>query len=94
MSIQERFVEAIARFGVAEAQVEKVLKRQIDFNVRGKSYTLNAHGVLCWRTRKPDGSTWYSFLSSVDELFQGLNDAHQFASEVAITRDHIGFAFK
>lgn len=94
MSPQERFVEAIARFGVTDAQVEKVLKRQIDFNVKGKSYTLNTHGILCCRSRNPDGSTWYSFLSSVDQLFQGANDDHQLASEVSVSRDHIGFAFK
>lgn len=59
--------------------IEKRRKRAVDFQVNGKLYTVNTHGVLCSRRIMDDGKTWYSFCCSNDELFQTLSEERRFA---------------
>lgn len=74
--------------------VEKVTKRFVNFNVGGKTYTINTHGVLCSRTERSDGKTWYSYCSTQDELFENLSDDRVFADLFAVSRDAKGLIFK
>ncbi len=73
--------------------IEKRRKRAVDFQVNGKLYTVNTHGVLCSRRIMDNGKTWYSFCCSNDELFQTLSEERRFAENLSIGRDSKGLIF-
>lgn len=77
-----------------DGYIERRLKRQVDFNISDKLYTVNAHGVLCSRTVLADGKFRYSFCATVDELFNKLSDEREFAESLSFGRDRIGLFFK
>lgn len=73
--------------------IEKRRKRAVDFQVNGKLYTFNTHGVLCSRRIMDNGKTWYSFCCSNDELFQTLSEERRFEENLSIGRDSKGLVF-
>lgn len=77
-----------------DGYIERRLKRQVDFNLSDKLYTVNTHGVLCKRSVLMDGRFRYTFCSTRDELFEKSRDERMFAESLSFERDRIGLIFK
>lgn len=94
MNIAASRNEFDANPGAFDGFIEKRLKRQVDLVVHEKLYAINRYGLLCKRRPLSKGRVWYSFCSSIDELFESDDETRKFVLGFALGKDARGLFFK
>lgn len=77
----------------ADGYIVRKNARSVDFHAFGHDLTLNRHGVVCHRSKTPEGKTWYRF-TNTNEWPLDMRETETFADSLTITRDHKGRIYR